>query len=948
MDLRDELKGTLGNGFTVERELAGGGMSRVFIARDTTLGRDVVVKVLPPDMSAGVSAERFRREIQVAAQLQHPHIVPLLSASASDSLLFYAMPFIAGETLRDRAARGPALSCAESVRIWRELLDALSYAHSRGIVHRDIKPENILLSNRHALVTDFGIARAVAAATAETRMTSTGLALGTPAYMSPEQAAGDRNVDGRADIYSAGLVMYELLGGQPAFTAASAREMVTAQLTRDAPALTPRDPSTPKALVALVMRCLAKDPAARPQSADELLEALDSFGTPSPTAAAGRPNSLRALRAAAVGLVLVSGGLGAWSVRVGHLPFAAPAAPPNSESRLMVFRASNTFEPGDANLGRSFSDAVLSELAKDPWLNVTTPGAVELALQISGYDPGTAPRDTMLKVMKALRSNVYVDLTLSRAGTGYVFSADPKGAVGDNSVGAVSAAANTAADVPAAIQRVATGLRRTLVRSRRALPPTPFAAGAMQAARLAIPAYLEAQSHEDRREFDEAALKAAEAIRIDSTFVMAWRLRSAALGNTIAPNSARLEAISAAYALRDQIQSSAIRLFVVGDYFRFLGRDAEAIAAYDTMSRLMGPIPGGNNNLAAVYRRLRRPSIAAGLYRSMIDTTYQRVGFANANLVGELLKLGRVDDAEAEYRRMHAHADSNDANTRAARFFMATATRNWLALDAAVNNQLRQQGSTARILGLSYAAVAATVRGRVERSDSVQRLRAEDFKAAGDLSDFLSVLVELARTHASMGDTAGARRLIDEGLAKVPWTSLPAVDRPFDSMIKALALIGDTARADAIAGDWAKSKPPQYKMMDSLDVLTARSELALARRNPREALRLLRIADTRGCVACFYPIYARIFDALHLPDSVATYYEKYATATDPGSAISDSHELARAYRRLGEIYEERGDWKRAIHHYQYFVNLWEHADVQLQPSVKDVRARIERLQRKTG
>ena len=347
MNLRDELQKTLGTSFTIERELGGAGMSRVFVARDAALGREVVVKVLPPEMAAEVSADRFRREIQVGAQLQHPHIVPLLTAGASDSLLFYSMPFVAGESLRERTSRAPALSYAESVRIWRDVLDALAYAHSRGIIHRDIKPENILLSNGHALVTDFGIARAVAVATTETRMTSTGIALGTPAYMAPEQAAGDPNVDERADIYSAGLVMYELLAGRQPFTAESARQMVMAQLTQEVPPLTPHDPSTPKALVALVMRCVMKDPAARPQSAGSLVETLDSLVTPSQQVAGPRSNALRAARVVAMMLLLAVGSVGAWTARAGHLPFATPAKPPNDTLRVTVFLAGTKFDAAE-------------------------------------------------------------------------------------------------------------------------------------------------------------------------------------------------------------------------------------------------------------------------------------------------------------------------------------------------------------------------------------------------------------------------------------------------------------------------------------------------------------------------------------------------------------------------------------------------------------------------
>ena len=280
-DLRDRLQSALGPPYRVERELGGGGMSRVFLAEEVRLGRRVVVKVLPPELAAGVSAERFEREIQLAAKLQHPHIVPLLTAGAQGDLLYYVMPHIAGESLRARIAHERALPVGETVRILRDVCDALAYAHAHGVVHRDVKPDNVLLSGKHALVTDFGVAKAVASSTGGSgTLTSLGMALGTPAYMAPEQAAGDPNVDQRADLYAVGALGYELLAGRTPFGGLSPQGMLAAQVTATPDPVTQHRDSVPPALAALIMRCLAKLPADRPQSAEELLGQLEAMATP--------------------------------------------------------------------------------------------------------------------------------------------------------------------------------------------------------------------------------------------------------------------------------------------------------------------------------------------------------------------------------------------------------------------------------------------------------------------------------------------------------------------------------------------------------------------------------------------------------------------------------------------------------------------------------------------
>ena len=273
-ELWDRLQTSLGGAYTLEQELSGG-MARVFVAEETSLGRKVVVKLLPPELAAEVSVERFRREIQFAAKLQHPLIVPVLSAAQQGELLYYTMPFVAGEPLRARLRRDGALSLGDALRIWRDVVAALAFAHAHGVVHRDIKPENILLTEsgrggdgasavaEYAMVTDFGVARAIDTAVTSGGLTATGIAVGTPAYMAPEQVAADAHIDQRVDIYAAGVVAYEMLTGHPLFAEVSPQRMLAAHLTREPEPISRVRPAIPADVDALVMRCLAKDPAGR-------------------------------------------------------------------------------------------------------------------------------------------------------------------------------------------------------------------------------------------------------------------------------------------------------------------------------------------------------------------------------------------------------------------------------------------------------------------------------------------------------------------------------------------------------------------------------------------------------------------------------------------------------------------------------------------------------------
>ncbi len=359
--LRDRLQTTLGSQFTVERELSGGGMSRVFVALDEALGRPVAVKVLAPELAEGLSAERFTREIRLIARLQHPNVVPLLSAGTGPGgLPYYTMPFIDGESLRGRLAAG-ALPLAEATSILRDVARALAYAQTQGIVHRDVKPENVLLASGAAVVTDFGIAKALSVAGSTAAMTQVGLAVGTPAYMAPEQASGDP-VDERTDVYAWGLIAWETLAGAHPFAGKSnAQQLIAAQLNETPGQLREKRLDVPPALASLVMRCLSKDPAARPRSAAELVAELDGGATSGAgISARGTGSRRRNGLIAAAAVLMLAVGVAAWQARLRGAPTITTAA---AAPRIAVLPFENLGGADDEVFAAGITDEITGRLA---------------------------------------------------------------------------------------------------------------------------------------------------------------------------------------------------------------------------------------------------------------------------------------------------------------------------------------------------------------------------------------------------------------------------------------------------------------------------------------------------------------------------------------------------------------------------------------------------------
>ncbi|GJG88831.1 hypothetical protein tb265_40120 [Gemmatimonadetes bacterium T265] len=705
--LRAQLQTALGAAYTLDRELGGGGMSRVFVAREEALGRAVVVKVLAPELAEGLSAERFARETRLAAAVQAPHVVPVLAAGVTagtppvGGLPYYTMPFVEGESLRARlraqTAQGSPVPLGEAVSILRDVATALDYAHARGIIHRDIKPENILLSGRTAVVTDFGIAKALAAATTATTphagapqaradapgdpagapaatLTRLGTALGTPAYMAPEQAAGEA-VDARADVYAWGVVAYELLAGRHPFAGkTSPQQLLTAHLA-EVPAPLPTPP-VPPTLAALVAQCLAKDPAARPTSAGALLAALDGVRAAGTTAPVGaRAPRGRALAAVAAALVLATAGGVAWRHAAGAFGDAgAPAGAPDVDAgapRVAVLPFENAGPADQAYVADGLTDEVRARIASVPGLTVIArassnqyrpaPGraptppqtvASELGVRylLTGTvrsEPGAAGRPTRVRVTPEL---------VEVRGAGAPVSRWQRALDAD--------AADVFAMEADIAERVAGALDVTLGAGTRAhLAEVPTTNPA------AYDAYLRGEAAADGlARVDPAALRRAlgayaEATARDTTFADAWARRgqAAALlyGAGVPDPALAEEARVAAARARALAPARAGGQVAWGDYYTWVAQDnARALAAFTAARRLA---PGDAEVLARltdVEGRLGRVADQIGDLQTAVARDPRAVALARGLSVA-LLFTRRYPEARAAAERALALAPAN-------------------------------------------------------------------------------------------------------------------------------------------------------------------------------------------------------------------------------------------------------------------------------------------------
>ncbi|MGH7579997.1 MAG: protein kinase domain-containing protein [Gemmatimonadales bacterium] len=1043
--LESRIQAAVGDTYHVLRELGGGGMSRVFLAEETRLSRQVVIKVLPPEMGAGVNAERFEREIRLAARLQHPHIVPLLTAGSSGDLLYYVMPFIAGESLRAKLTREGELPVAEALRILREVTDALAYAHRNGVVHRDIKPENVLMSEGHAVVSDFGVAKAVSASSGSS-LTSLGVALGTPAYMAPEQAAADPHVDHRADLYALGVLAYEMLCGRTPFVAASPQAMLAAHITQaPEPVLLYRQSVAP-ALSSAIMRCLEKRAADRWQNAAELAAQLEVVVTPSgghaPTGAAagvsssteaairrGHPGRVAGLFAAGSALVLATVyglvyrlGLPDWvlygagvllllglpitlmagiqerrraQARTIGLTAATPVglAPWASWRRALIggglafaglgilaagYTAMRLFGIGpvgtlvasgvleqreqliladfenrstDSALGQALTEAFRVDLSQSPTLRLVDPQAVADGLRRMER-PAAVTLTPSLAREVAERQGVKAVVAgkIDPVGRGYVLSASLLGAADGRVLAAVRESADDQDALLPAIDRLSKKLRErigeslTTIRANAALEQVTT--GSLEA----LQKYTAALRLEEADRVEEAIPLLEGAVALDSGFAMAWRKLAVILGNTERSITQQTTAATQAFRHRDRLPALE-RDLATGYYHSFVDGDhAKVVAAYRAVLTTDPDNVVALNNLSIVLIEHRRFAEAESLVSRATHLGRGSPFFLNT--VTAQVGQGHLVEAQETADRYSATAPGSPY-ADGIQSLMARVRRDLAGSERLLRQAREHRGESRFVRSFTARGLSslAEQQGKLGEARRLLRELLTQLESENAGREYLEVAAALARLDARYGgDSVAAAGLLGTALGRYPLQSVEPLDRPYLDLIPALALAGKAEEAKRLYREFETVIPEGIRRLQ-FGRHPARGAVAAAEGRHEDALEAFAawLAEDGSCGTCGSYELGTIHDRLGHADSAIAAFERVAgTPTIEAARTVESYALAPSLKRLGELYESRGDRRRAADYYGRFVDLWKNADAELQPAVREVRARLAQLAREPG
>jgi serine/threonine-protein kinase len=966
-DLPDRLAEALKDRYTLQRELGRGGMATVYLAEDLKHHRPVALKVLKPELAAAIGSDRFLREIEISARLTHPHILPLHDSGSAAGLLFYTMPFVEGESLRDRLTRERQLPLEDALQITREVADALGYAHALGLVHRDVKPENILLQAGHAVVADFGIARALTAAGAE-KLTETGIAVGTPAYMSPEQAAGEKELDGRSDLYSLGCVLYEMLAGEPPFTGASAQALIAKRLTGIIPRVSVVRESVTPGLERVLDKMLARVAADRFATASQVVAALVAEASP--------PVRAPSLEGRRVGLP-PSGARTRWWVLV-----VVAAALVVAALTTVWFRRSHV--PAlDRNLVAVAPFDIL-----EPSLELWREGLVDVLS--AGLD-GAGPLQAVSPTLVIRRWSGRVDaasaaLLAERTGAELVVFGRLVGS-GADSVRATAAILDVPSgkilgevevrELTARIDRLADSLTVAVLRELGRTRPI----GAARLASLgstslpALKAFLQGEQYFRRTVWDSALASYQRAVDLDSTFTVALRRVSHVLGW----QGTAADSLSRAYLLRagrlNRGLSLRDSLLVVADslWAALYEREADAVwwAQATRMSAILDETAQRYPQDPDVWWQLGEAGYHWGLWvgvtkRDLLEAFGRAIAldsaFAPAYL--HLVPLALDLEGPAAARRYAAayfalHPSDDGAIAIGIAHRLLDSAQPWTP-------ELERELDTvsAPVLFEAWAAINSG-RDSAEPEVRLARLFAAGRPAAPpSLADSAFRVAILSETLARRGHLRDAYRVAGTArpeliadLAMVgglPTDTLRAIFRRglgavgengpwglawWASQGDTLSIIEFLRRSEVVRRDPAAA--PQRRDHARYWLMAARAYLSLARRDTVTALRDLLALPDSLCGTCYQP---RLTSA-HLLVNQGRYAEatqflrREVVGEVGGSTIAQVlWELERA-----RAAERTGDRPAAIDAYRHVAAVWHNGDPELRSILDSVAAALERL-----
>jgi tRNA A-37 threonylcarbamoyl transferase component Bud32/tetratricopeptide (TPR) repeat protein len=1055
-ELRDQLQSTLGSSYTLGTELGGGGMSRVFAATETSLGRQVVVKVLPPEMAEGVSIERFKREIQLAAQLRHPHIVPVLAAGASEGLPYYTMPLEEGHSLRARLSKSGPMPVTEVISVLRDVAKALAYAHDRGVVHRDIKPDNVLLTGGAAVVTDFGVAKALAASRRENvgvTLTQIGSSLGTPAYMAPEQAAADENTNHRADIYAYGVMAYEMLAGRAPFHGKSGQKLLAAQMSERPEPIEEIRPDVPPLLGQLVMKCLEKDADDRPQSATDLVRVLETVTSGGNMPAmpeillGGRRRLWRALATYALSFVgvailakaaiivlglpdwvfpgalimmalglpvilftafvhhgahqamtssmLTPGGsrtahstmtriavkaspwvswrktaiggmiaLGAFAVLVGAFmvlralgigPAGSLLASGKLKSNEQLLVTDFGATGADTSLGSAVTEAVRADLGESSVISVVPASMVGAALTRM-QRPTSSRLDLSLAREVAQREGVraVVDGNVRQLGDGYLLSLKLVAAESGDELASFHETIDGPKQLIPAVDKLVRQLRGKIGESLKAVRANPALEEVTTPSLAALKKYAAGVRAADMEaDYQKAGGLLREAVAEDTTFAAAYRKLGIVLSNIDRPREQSDSAFERAFRYRDRLTDRERNLAIGSYYFVGPGRDRrQAATAFETILEHDSMNSVAINNYAIILAD-RRDWARSEMVLRPVATSRTATLQAITNLVLALLEQNKIDQADSVVAAaMKAHPSSELVSMLKVSVLYARG----LVDSTAGILAGKRSGDTDADMRANAAARLADIEMLRGHLASYARLNADGYaldSARGSPRAPLSEALDSAFVATwFLERPAQSVRLLDAALVRTPLRSISEPRRPALRVATLYALAGRPDRARSIVTQYSSEmRDTALRNEQAPELHNTMAEIALAERRPMDAVSEIRQGDQRvdgpadGCEPCFLGRLGRAYDQANMGDSTIATYERYLAAPDvlAGFQLVGAIYTAGVHKRLGELYEARGDREKALSHYLAFIALWKDADPELQPKVAQAKARVARL-----